>query len=252
MASIFTSPFDAHIIAALEASEKTHAREAMRSAIKHLQRAESLFEIDMEMAIFRCITAVEEAATGLMLLMQEKQYPRAEELRRTDHLFKNAMLPFIRILHGRVLRAALENKFHIDLLAHPDLKQPLGIAVITEHPNGSSSMIPINPPLSLLLSENGLEIDKALDIDAFIKREGAASVSTYLKQEANLRNRLLYASPAGIPSVTIDSGKYFPAKQQAVRAMLCAYLLVKPYGQQLTVTHALGSYLDLIALVKNA
>ena len=252
MSGIFKSPFDTHIIAALEASKKTHARESMRSAVDHLRLAEPLFASDVAMAVFRCITAVEEAASSLMLLMKDKKYPRADELKRTDHLFKNAMLPFIRILHGRIVRVALEQKFHIELLVHVTLQQPLGIAVIAQHPNGSSSMVPINPPLALLLSEDGLGIDKALDIDAFIKREGAASVSAYLKQEANFRNKLLYASPAGIPRIYIDHSKYFPAKQQAVRTILCAYLLMEPFGQQPTITHALNSYLDLIALVKDA
>jgi len=68
MTEIFKSPFDVHIIAALEASEKTHARESMRSAIEHLRLAESLFQHDIAMAVFRCITAVEEAASSLMLL----------------------------------------------------------------------------------------------------------------------------------------------------------------------------------------
>ncbi|MCP5268677.1 MAG: hypothetical protein H6943_06520 [Zoogloeaceae bacterium] len=183
MREIFTSPFDAHIFSALEASEKTHARESMRSAIEHLRLAEPLFQHDISMAVFRCITAVEEAASSLMLLMKTKMYPRANELNRTDHLFKNAMLPFIRILHGCVVRVASEQKFHIDLLVHQSLQQPLGIAVIAEHIDGSSSMVPINPPLSFLLSEDGLGIDQVRDIDAFVKREGAASVRAYLKQE---------------------------------------------------------------------
>ena len=222
----------------------------MRSAIDHLRRAEPLFASDVEMAVFRCITAVEEAASSLMLLMKEQGYSRADELKRTHHLFKNAMLPFLRILHRRAVRVASDHKFHIELIVHAGLQQPLGIAVVSEHADGSSSMVPINPPLALLLSEDGLGIDKALDIDEFIKREGASSVSAYLKQEANFRNMLLYASPAGIPRISIDHDKYFPAKQQAVRTMLCAYLLMEPFGQQPTVTHALKSYLDLIALVK--
>lgn len=248
MSGIFTSSLDVHIIAALEASEKTHAREAMRSAIDHLRRAQPLFSNDVAMAVFRCITATEEAASSLMLLLKEKGYPRADELKRTDHLFKNAMVPFLRILYQRILRAS-DKKFDIDLLVHGHLKQPLGIAVIAHHGNGTSSMVPINPPLSFLLSDDGLGIDKALDIDAFIKREGAATVAAYLKQEANFRNRLLYASPAGIPQVQIDQEKYFPAKQQAVRTMLCAYLLIEPFGPQPTAIHALGAYLDLIKSV---
>jgi hypothetical protein len=250
MPEIFTSALDVHIIAALEASKKTHSKEAMRSAVDHLRRAEPLFASDVEMAVFRCITAIEEAASSLMLLMKEKAYPRADELRRTDHLFKNAMLPFLRILHGRAVRVASEQKFHIELVVNRHIQQPLGIAVVVQDPNGSSSSFPINPPLALLLADDGLGIDKALDIDAFIRKEGASSVSSYLRQEANLRNKLLYASPAGIPRLTIDHEKYFPAKQQAVRTMLCAYLLIEPFGPQPTVRHALSSYLDLIALVK--
>lgn len=249
MPDIFTSPLDAHIVAALEASKKTHAREAMRSAIAHLRRAEPLFANDVEMAVFRCITAVEEAASSLMMLMKDKGYPRSEELKRTDHLFKNAMLPFLRILHQRTMRAK-EQKFDIDLIVHGHLQQPLGIEVIAHHENGSSSAVRINPPLNFLLSDDGLGIDKSLDIDAFIKREGSASVKEYLKQEANFRNKLLYASPAGIPRVQIEQNKYFPAKQQAVRTMLCAYLLIEPFAPQPTAIYALSAYLDLIALVK--
>lgn len=202
------------------------------------------------MAVFRCITAVEEAASSLMLLMQEKEYPRASELERTNHLFKNAMLPFIRILHSCVVRLASEHKFDIEIHVHPSLQQPLGMAVIVHHADGSNSMVPINPPLAFLFSDKGLGIDEELDIEVFIKRQGAASVSSYLKQEANLRNKLLYASPAGVPRISIDHSKYFPAKQQAVRTMLCAYLMIEPYGQQPTVTHALNAYLDLIGEVK--
>jgi hypothetical protein len=249
MPEIFTSPVDVHIIAALEASKKTHSRQAMRSAIDHLRRAETLFPIDLEMAVFRCITAVEEAASSLMLLMQEKGYPRANELKRTNHLFKNAMLPFLRIFYQRVLRAS-HQKFDIDLIVHRHLQQALGVVVIAHHDDGSRSEVPINPPLSLLFSDDGLGIDKELDIDAFIKREGAASVSEYLKLEANFRNKLLYASPAGIPRIQIDQEKFFPAKQQAVRTMLCAYLLMEPFGPQPTATYALSAFLDLIAYVK--
>lgn len=146
MSGIFNSSFDLHIIAALEASKKSHARESMRSAIEHLRLAEPLFQSDVSMAVFRCLTAVEEAASSLMLLLQEKKYSQADRLRRTDHLYKNAMLPFIRILHGCIIRNATEKNFHIELVVHRHLQQSLGIAVITQHADGSSSMIPINPP----------------------------------------------------------------------------------------------------------
>lgn len=102
-----------------------------------------------------------------------------------------------------------------------------------------------------MLSEDGLGINKVLDIDAFIQRQGASSVKTYLKHEKNFRNKLLYASPQGIPRISIDHKKYYPAKQQAVRTMLCAYLLIEPFGLQPTITHALNAYLDLIGLVES-
>ncbi len=252
MQETFASPFDTHLIAALEAAPKTHARESMRSAVHHLRMAEPLFKIDVAMAVFRCITAVEEAASGLMLLLQQQGYPRASELKRREHLHKNAMLPFLRILHRRAIRAASEGNYQINLHTFPSLKQPLGISITVQHDNGSSSTVPINPPLAFLLSDDGVGIDKTIDIDSFIKSQGAASVKAYLKEETNLRNKILYASPEGIPKVTIDHHKFFPAKQQAVRTMICAYLLMVPYGRQPTVTHGLNAFLELLSLVKDA
>jgi hypothetical protein len=249
-AEIFQSPFDAHIIAALEASKKTHAREAMRSAIEHLRLAEPLFKLDVNMAVFRCITAVEEASTSLMLLLQDKEYPRSSEVKRTNHLYKNAMLPFIRILHQRFLRIAVEKNIHIDLRLYPNIHESLGIEVVIESVDGSTESLSTSPPLNFLLSEDGLGVDATLDVDAFIKREGFDSIKAYLKKETNLRNLLLYASPAGIPRVSIDAGNFFPAYQQRVRVMLCAYLLIEPYGKQLAVTHCLDAYLDLVSRFK--
>lgn len=251
MIGIFKSPFDMYLIEALEASKKTHARESMRSAVDHLRRAEPLFASDVSMAVFRCITAIEEAASSLMLLMIDKQYPRSDELKRTHHLYKNAMLPFIRIFHRSLVRISSERKFDIELIILNSSVEPLGLAITTKKSDGSESMTQIYPPLSLLLSACGIEIDNEIDIDKFIKNEGAFSVSGYLKQEANLRNKLLYATPSGIPRITIDHRKFFSAKQQAVRTMLCAYFLIEPFEAQLAVTYALNSYLDLIAIVKN-
>lgn len=248
MQGVFQSPFDVHIVSALEASKKTHAREAMRSALQHLRLAEPLFEQDVAMAVFRCITAVEEAATSLMLLLQHKKYPRSDELKRSNHLYKNAVVPFIRILHTSVMRTAAEKNIHIDLLLNSNIKEALGVQIVVTAANGSSACLSANPPLDFLLTDEGLGIDKTLDIDAYLAGQGAQSVKAHLKQETNSRNLLLYATPRGVPRVSVDTDKFFPAYQHRVRVLLCAYLLIEPFGHQQAVTHCIDDYLALVAL----
>jgi hypothetical protein len=55
-------------------------RHCGRSAFRHLRKAWMLYPIDREMALFRAITAEEEAATALILAMKQRRYPGAELL----------------------------------------------------------------------------------------------------------------------------------------------------------------------------
>jgi len=92
--------FDQSCFELLEALPRTQSRASMRSAINHLRRAEVLFPIDRPMAAFRCYTAEEEAASGLMHCLKERRYANAERLNPRNHIQKNAVIPFFSILRS--------------------------------------------------------------------------------------------------------------------------------------------------------
>lgn len=89
---------DRKIIGLLEAEPKSQARNCFRSAIEHLRRALVIQDIDPAMAIFRGITAEEEAASGLMHAFILRNYPNANLLKPRDHLQKHAVTPYLRFL----------------------------------------------------------------------------------------------------------------------------------------------------------
>ena len=92
------SGFQKKCIALMNAAPRTHATHCFRSALYHLEKAESLREIDPAMAIFRAITAEEEAASGVMRCLMEMKYPGADVLNPHDHAHKHAVFPFMQIL----------------------------------------------------------------------------------------------------------------------------------------------------------
>ena len=90
--------FDQSCLELLEESPRTRSRASMRSAINHLRRAELLMSIDRPMAVFRCYTAEEEAASALIYCLKERRYVNADRLNPRNHIQKNAVIPFLSIL----------------------------------------------------------------------------------------------------------------------------------------------------------
>src|SRR4051812_48496164 len=65
------------------------------NAFIHLRKAWTIREVDSGMAGFRAITAEEEAASALLLALQQKQYPNSSRLNHRDHTQKTALTPFL-------------------------------------------------------------------------------------------------------------------------------------------------------------
>jgi hypothetical protein len=75
----------------------------------------------------------------------------------------------------------------------------------------------------------------------------------WLKNEANLRNRILYATPNGIPKVEItDPEKYLNDYEQKINTIMLLYFLIAPYKeQQIFVQQALHAFVKMIGKVPN-
>ena len=52
----------------------------IKSAMYHVEKAEILSTVDPEMSIFRLITAEEEAATSILLMLKEHGYHQSKTL----------------------------------------------------------------------------------------------------------------------------------------------------------------------------
>lgn len=197
--SMDLTSFDQSCLDLLEASPRTQSRASMRSAINHLRRAEVLLPVDCPMAAFRCYTAEEEAASGLMHCLKERRYVNADRLNPRNHIQKNAVIPFFTILkkfydeslgiHG------LEPE--IQLRALDGVKQLFVAIPITV--NGEKTEFLPTPPLNFSVSNEAKRFSYSEHVNDYIKSRGAKEVDDHLRELANKRNLLLYAGPKGYP-----------------------------------------------------
>jgi hypothetical protein len=85
-------------------------RQVASSAVDHLRRAWRIREVDPEMAVFRCITAEEEAVAAIFLSLKRRGYAGAKHLHWHNHRHKAVVLPF---------RQAAAEPFRVDGEALP-------------------------------------------------------------------------------------------------------------------------------------
>ena len=88
-----------------------------RSAVRHLSNAWQLRDLDLGMALFRCLTAEEEAATAVFLALKSRQYEGASRLNHRNHRDKTAVIPFFRAVSAnfaKVVTAQMDPKVVLD------------------------------------------------------------------------------------------------------------------------------------------
>lgn len=239
------SRFQERCIELLQVAPDSHARHCFRSALLHLKKAAAISVVDPGMAAFRAITAEEEAASGLMRILQDLKYPAADKLNPRDHTHKHAVFPFICIIglffneckdwipegRLRLLDRGGQARLVIELLL------PDGVSGVSDMP--------------LHFSASDHDTGELLSFDSQIRRfEGslrAASVRTFLKAEANRRNTILYASSTGVPNVVFDGDDFILERKRRVIVMLYAYLMIFPYSaHQDFVSHSLDEFVKLL------
>lgn len=224
----------------------TIARHCFRSAINHLTRAEKLVDIDMPMAVFRSLTAEEEAATGLMHCLRACGYQNADKLSLWNHRQKNAVIPFFRILNQFFKDHFHDQGFALTLYHIRENGEIILRAQVELIVDGELRYITQMPPLNFSLLVEGKRFSFKKQVDQLLATVGVASLPKYLEKEANRRNTCLYASRKGYVGDMDVEEKYFPALQARVFGMLRAYQLIKPYGVQPFVQDALDAFLMLM------
>lgn len=239
--------FDKQCLELLEQIPNKQSKHCFKSAINHLERAETLFPIDRSMAVFRCFTAEEEAASGLMYCLKDKRYKNAEKLNPRDHVQKNAVIQFFSILCQFV-----EDRFRglgIDMylsMVENDGNRQLIFEAHMDLGNGPTTFIP-EPPLNFQLIHKDKRFSYKRQIKALAESKKVREIGKLLKDVANQRNLLLYANQQGYPAEVKVEDKFFPAYQKRVLTLLRTYLMIEPYkGDQFFVQDASDAFLAML------
>jgi len=247
--------FHAKCAELINAAPRSHATHCFRSALHHLDRAEALIQADPAMGIFRAITAEEEAASGILRCLMDLQYPGSNFLNPHDHAHKHAVFPFLKILglfFGQILANQFKQyKLHIKEV---DGETRLMLALEVNVNSEQQLLYPI-PPLHFGVNsiDSGDPPDYSHQINQFIKAKGMTSIKEFLKKEANLRNRLLYAGPDGYPVIknAPQNINFLAERRERVFVMIHLYLLLYPYKEhQLYVVQSLSAFVAMINQLK--
>ncbi|MBR9830184.1 MAG: hypothetical protein GYB41_16360 [Oceanospirillales bacterium] len=218
---------------------------AVRSCLRHFQRAQQLIDEMPELAIFSAITAQEEAATALMLTLRKRKYDGSERLNIRNHVHKTGVLPLIELITSAFLPEGTKLSISLGFVEKGKrkvLKYKFPLQV-----NNEQFYIEPIPPLQIYSTENGgLPPDYHAKISKIATDAGIDSIFEHIKKLANERNKLLYASGSGIPEVEDPNSRieYF---SQTIKRTLILYLLIEPYHEkQNLVQEALSAYIKVL------
>jgi hypothetical protein len=217
-----------------------------------LECAEKLVDIDPEMCVFRGVTAEEEAAAGLMHCLKERNYQNADKLKPKDHVQKSAVAPFMVIL-GSFFQEVFGIKdqkivFHIQ---EQDGERRLTIGIPMQV-NGIERHAYPMPPLNFSITSEKQRLSYRRQIASYVETHGAQDIVKHIREQANLRNTVLYAGPDGYPTLNQLQPEYLATRQTRVLAMMRAYLFIFPYQElQPFVQDALDAFLAMLGAIEN-
>ena len=241
------------VIELLNNEPKSHFKNCFRSSLDHLERSYLVSDLDPAMAIFRAITAEEEAASGLMRCLIQLKYPLAECLQPQDHFQKHAVTPFLNALLLYFSNIKIPSIHKIKLA----FKEIDGIdRIVTAFQlsaEGDQVWATPCPPLNLRVRQGEELVSPSFESDfkKIIQPQGFKNIENFIKSEANLRNRILYASKEGFPKIEDFQIGFIHERQKRVIKILMATLLISPYTEnQPFVSQALEAYLQLIGKLK--
>lgn len=205
---------------------------ASRSALLHLEMAAKISEIDPMMAVFRSVCAEEEAATALILSLRNLRYKGADKIQFKSHQDKQAIIVFILAVKSWYVSFHNESLLGFDTLRlHPcqvGKRKAFGIHVPIQ---GTSKSAFIEPPLSLE-TKNGLRwVDVIFDgVNAISAKGGFGKFPELIKERANFRNQILYASEKSLPGWDGEINSYIFNQAGMVGSLIRALGLIDPWS----------------------
>lgn len=197
------------------------------------------------MSAFRAITAEEEAATALILALKMRQYPGADVLKYNNHVHKSAVFFIMREANNFLAEG---RKVPFETYLHTI--GPLRVMVEIEVPaaNGEGHWIAqLDNPLNFFIYPDG-DPNGARNIFAdrfsdFLTKASKRNIEEYLIYESNFRNRILYASDEGVPSLEITDNFILERVQRVRMIGMATIAILQDRGRQLLVQQCLEVFL---------
>jgi hypothetical protein len=219
------------------------------NAIRHLNRAWKLQGIDHSMALFRAITAEEEAAAALFRSLKRRRYEHAKRLKEDSHAYKNAVIPFLQAI-SHVL-SEYPGQPETQLYVNPDKANPkLVIRFRQLHPKtGEIVWAYPQPPLNFSTAHHHKGDEPKLEdfgggVEAILSTSKSKDMLQYVRERAEMRNQLLYATEQGYFEVKVDFPRMFDLYMANTFLILRTLLLIDPYSRkQLFGQQAIDAFL---------
>jgi hypothetical protein len=231
----------------LEGLKATSGRvlQCAHHAFHHLERAGQIVEIDPEMAMFRAITAEEEAATAVFFSLRQRRYANADKIQFRSHQYKAALYPFV--MQVRNFLASVSSQF-----------PPIRLRVVEENakphliwefkaPDGRWGRP--DTPFNFLFSEaqtaQAYHFERQLE--EFAQGPARGNVKKYIDELANTRNLLLYADESGRPGVVGGTSETLKEQRRRVVRLCLVACMIAPYKERaLFVQQTLNAFLVMM------
>lgn len=246
MSELELKPIQAKIV---ELVEKTVApgKHSARGAIRHIQRAWLIRDIDHEMAAFRGITGEEESVTAIFHALVRRKYVGADRINRWKHAHKWAVEPFFKAV-AQVLAPVQEMlgpKLEVSMHEGEERVRVRIDGLVADH-----SAYP-KPPLNIQMRINSKVHDYKPELQKIAEGHQAGTIKKHIEKLANLRNVLLYAGPTGVPGIADKSlDKHLLGRRDSIFRNLTVFLLIDPYSEkQSFVQDCLDAFLSMMELM---
>lgn len=222
-------------------------RHCFKNAFDHLRRSWQLHPVDSEMSMFRAITAEEEAATALMLAIKQRGYHGSDKLSPYEHSHKAAVSPFVEAIVNLLADTGVPApQLSINRGRRPMLALAIDLSALTgdETPEFATFDFPLNFVIKVGRAKKAHMFQS--ELEQLAAGRGASSIQQLVKNEANLRNRLLYASDQGIPSVKFNDSVILRRRDRVYRLALLTIAILQTRQHQLFAVQCLQAFMAVL------
>jgi len=250
--TIFDNELDRNLMDCIIDNAKGHSKHSARNAIRHLEKAWEIKDIDKEMAIFRAITAEEEAATAIFMSLIEKGYDNSDKIKFKNHNYKQALDPFIRSIHAFLGEMASKPDYPFGKVFYLKIEgEGKDRKLSLSFPFHKGTVAPI-PPLNFEITKNGEKHHFKEEILEITQGKNKKDIIKHINSISKERNVLLYAQNNGLPLIQGDIQTGLDRRKARVMVFLKIYALIYPYREKaIFVQQALNAFLIMMGEIED-